>query len=278
MNYKIPLRLAMENAMNGNHAFTRNHPKPGETKHYFMKWADDPFSTASDAQIIDVPDDIDPEEFRKNGYQRPTQPSSLSGGSLLDNPSGYQSLLPENEGSLSETTNSLGGSMSSTRGLTDDSSNEISLGSLNSMSDIESSYPKYWETPEDGLEVYKTVLANEGDKKFKSQNILEYIDSAKRAYDYITKEKDVLSKNKNLTDKFKHAYLNCKGAQMGNGGSDMARVLSYGKELKDLLTGQNKLSESIADNYANLTGRLVGRNNPEGSCETLLEKYIKKYY
>ena len=96
MNYKSPLRLAMENAMNGNHAFTRNNPKPGETKHYFMKWADDPFSTASDAQIIDVPDDIDPEEFRKNGYQRPTQPSSLSENNLLNNPSGYQSLLSDN--------------------------------------------------------------------------------------------------------------------------------------------------------------------------------------
>ena len=96
MNYKSPLRLAMENAMNGNHAFTRNHPKPGETKHYFMKWADDPFSTASDAQIIDVPDDIDPEEFRKNGYQRPTYPSSLSENNLLNNPSGYQSLLSDN--------------------------------------------------------------------------------------------------------------------------------------------------------------------------------------
>ena len=43
-----------------------------------------------------MPDDIDPEEFRKNGYQRPTQPSSLSGGSLLNNPSGYQSLLSDN--------------------------------------------------------------------------------------------------------------------------------------------------------------------------------------
>ena len=96
MNYKSPLRLAMENAMNGNHAFTRNNPKPGETKHYFMKWPDDPFSTASDAQIIDVPDDIDPEEFRKNGYQRPTQPSSLSENNLLNNPSGYQSLLSDN--------------------------------------------------------------------------------------------------------------------------------------------------------------------------------------
>ena len=27
MNYKSPLRLAMENAMNGNHAFTRNNPE-----------------------------------------------------------------------------------------------------------------------------------------------------------------------------------------------------------------------------------------------------------
>ena len=50
----------------------------------------------SDAQIIDVPDDIDPEEFRKNGYQRPTYPSSLSENNLLNNPSGYQSLLSDN--------------------------------------------------------------------------------------------------------------------------------------------------------------------------------------
>ena len=27
MNYNSPLRLAMENAMNGNHAFTRNNPE-----------------------------------------------------------------------------------------------------------------------------------------------------------------------------------------------------------------------------------------------------------
>ena len=43
-----------------------------------------------------MPDDIDPEEFRKNGYQRPTQPSSLSENNLLNNPSGYQSLLSDN--------------------------------------------------------------------------------------------------------------------------------------------------------------------------------------
>ena len=252
MNYKSPLRIAMEKAMNGEHVFERENPQFGETKRYFMKWGDDPFSTVSDAKIIDVPDDVDPEEFRLNGYQRPVQSiveQPQQNSSRLDLiPTGYQSLLPENE-SLSSNRDSLN-----------------------------SSYPKYWETPEEGEDVYKKILSNEGHKKFKLQNMFEYIDSAKRAYDYIKKEKDVLSKNKNLTDKFKHAYLNCKGAQMGNGGSDMAAVLSYGKEFKDLITRQNKLRDSIADNYANLSGRLLGWNNPEADCEELLEKYIKKYY
>ena len=200
------------------------------------------------------------ERLQKTFMTPPIQPvveEPQATGSLFDTPVGYQSLLSNDE-------NLSSNSMSSMRDLSADNSN--------------SSYPKYWETPEEGEEVYKTVLSNEGYKEFKFQNIWEYIDSAKRAYDYITKEKDLLSKNKNLTDKFKHAYLNCKGAQMGKGGSDMAAVLSYGKEFKDLLTGQNKLSESIADNYANLSGRLVGSNNPEADCEALLEKYIKKYY
>ena len=118
MDYKSPLRMAMEKAMNGEQAFTRENPNLGETKHYFMKWPDDPFSTASDAQIIDVPDDIDPEEFRLNGYKRPSRLSSasfslqtatptLSNKSIFDNPPGYQSLLPENNATLSKTSNAL---------------------------------------------------------------------------------------------------------------------------------------------------------------------------
>ncbi len=102
MDYKSPLRIAMEKAMNGEHAFTRENPEPWETKHYFMKWPDDPFSTASDAQIIDVPDDVDPEEFRLNGYQVPSAQPVVEEpqltGSLFDTPVGYQSLLPEDEG------------------------------------------------------------------------------------------------------------------------------------------------------------------------------------
>ena len=110
MDYKSPLRIAMEKAMNGEHAFTRENPEPWETKHYFMKWPDDPFSTASDAQIIDVPDDVDPEEFRLNGYQVPlTQPvveEPQQTGSLFDTPVGYQSLLSDDSSNnfLEEST------------------------------------------------------------------------------------------------------------------------------------------------------------------------------
>ena len=37
MDYKSPLRIAMEKAMNGEHAFTRENPQFGETKRYFKK-------------------------------------------------------------------------------------------------------------------------------------------------------------------------------------------------------------------------------------------------
>ncbi|MBO7243848.1 MAG: hypothetical protein J6V53_01010, partial [Alphaproteobacteria bacterium] len=110
MDYKSPLRIAMEKAMNGEHAFTRENPKPWETKHYFMKWPDDPFSTASDAQIIDVPDDVDPEEFRLNGYQVPSAQALVEEpqltGSLFDTPVGYQSLLDDSSNNFLEESTS----------------------------------------------------------------------------------------------------------------------------------------------------------------------------
>ncbi len=64
----------------------------------------------SDAQIIDVPDDVDPEEFRLNGYQVPlTQPvveEPQLTGSLFDTPVGYQSLLSDDSSNnfLEEST------------------------------------------------------------------------------------------------------------------------------------------------------------------------------
>ena len=36
MDYKSPLRIAMEKAMNGEHVFERENPEPWETKHYFI--------------------------------------------------------------------------------------------------------------------------------------------------------------------------------------------------------------------------------------------------
>ena len=40
----------------------------------------------------------------------------------------------------------------------------------------------------------------------------------------------------------------------------------------------NTLDSSIADNYANKIGRLLGKKYPNKSCDTLIQKYIKKHY
>ncbi|MBR5130871.1 MAG: hypothetical protein IKV03_06595, partial [Alphaproteobacteria bacterium] len=58
------------------------------------------------------------------------------------------------------------------------------------------------------------------------------------------------------------SFLNCKGAQYGSGGNDMAMILSYGKEGRDLFAGSNTWDASCADNYANKIGRLMGTKYP----------------
>lgn len=89
--------------------------------------------------------------------------------------------------------------------------------------------------------------------------------------------KDKLA-NQPYTGKYKHALINCKAAQYGEGGFDAANVLSFLKEVHDVVTRQNTLDSSFADNYANKIGRLLGTKYNQEKCETLVPRYIEQYY
>ena len=83
-------------------------------------------------------------------------------------------------------------------------------------------------------------------------------------------------KKMKVTDKFKHAVMNCNAAQFGEGGDDIAKLASYIREWLDVKTGSNTLDSSNADDYANKIGRLLGRKYPHGDCNEIIQKYIKK--
>ena len=48
------------------------------------------------------------------------------------------------------------------------------------------------------------------------------------------------------------------------------------REWNDVRTGSNTIDTSKGDNYANLIGRLLGSKYPNGDCNELIQKYIKK--
>ena len=137
--------------------------------------------------------------------------------------------------------------------------------------------PKYWETAQEGKQVYENVVRNEGNYQPQEQNILKYGNSAIKAIPNMINNYMNL-KNANLTDKYKHAFMNCNAAQYGKGGEDIAKLASNAREFYDIKTGSNTIDTSQGDNYANLIGRLLGRKYPNGDCNELIQKYIKKYW
>ena len=80
----------------------------------------------------------------------------------------------------------------------------------------------------------------------------------------------------NVTDKYKHAMMNCSAAQYGQGGADMATLASNLREWNDKRTGSNTLDSSEGDQYANRIGRLLGGKYPKEDCDELIRRYIKK--
>lgn len=134
-----------------------------------------------------------------------------------------------------------------------------------------------WNNSTEGEKVYNNVVRQEGIIPSYNQNIIQYGDSFIKGISSIYDNYNNLKKE-NLTDKYKHAFINCKAAQYGQGGTDVASVLSGLKEKRDLYLNINTLDESVADDYANKIGRLLGNKYPQGDCDELVQKYIKKYY
>ena len=136
---------------------------------------------------------------------------------------------------------------------------------------------RYWDTAADGEKVWNYVLQQEGNARIKKQNPIAYKLSGILAAESMMNNKDKLA-SLPYTDKYKHALINCKAAQYGEGGNDVANVLSLIKEVKDVATSQNTIDSSQADLYANKIGRLLGTKYPQESCEVLVPQYIKMYY
>ncbi len=135
--------------------------------------------------------------------------------------------------------------------------------------------PQYWETVAKGQEVYNCIQQQEGDAFSKPQNLIDYSLNAVGAgvglgLDYLR------LRNQKMTDKYKHALLNCNAAQNGEGGVDMAKYFSNLKEGWDIRQDNNTPDASRADQYANQIGRFLGQKYPNENCEDLVQKYIKK--
>ena len=135
--------------------------------------------------------------------------------------------------------------------------------------------PKYWETAAEGKQVYDNVIRNEGNYQPKNQNMLNSIISAIQGGINLVKNFPEMSRMK-VSDKYKHAMMNCYASQYGQGGTDIAKLASDLREWNDVRTAANTIDSSQGDNYANLIGRLLGNKYSNGDCNELIQKYIKK--
>ncbi len=311
----LTTRELLEKAMNGEIPIPRNNPKFGESKYFFMKMGSDPYSSINDAETFDVPDDVDPFEFRDNGYSVPLTSSldtSLtdSGDSWLDSSdsnlqngmfsptpenwndtivsptipangkalsSYYGNSIANNKPSLLETAFSrLNNPFQNIENLVEPFHNEMQPHFLNVDIPDLTSGPQYWEELYKGKKIYDNVVEQEGEHYPETQSPSDYRMSAiESAYELSKKYNKI--KDYVWTDKFKHALLNCLAAQYGQGGYDVATAFANAKEMFDLVRFDNTLEESQGDQYANKIGRLLGTKYPTEDCETLISPYIKKY-
>ena len=135
--------------------------------------------------------------------------------------------------------------------------------------------PRYWENAMDGKKVYEDVVKQEGNFVPPNQNLFDYTKSAIQGGMNIVGNFSNMKKM-NVTDKYKHAMMNCSAAQYGQGGADIATLASNLREWNDKRTGSNTLDSSEGDQYANRIGRLLGGKYPKEDCDELIRRYIKK--
>lgn len=140
--------------------------------------------------------------------------------------------------------------------------------------------PVYWETAKEGRETLTNVLLNEGSLEFEPKNKKHgYYLSQIMALPRIVNDFNEMRKSP-YTDKFKHSYINCHASQLGEGAKDLVENMSLLKEIYDVEYKENNPNtpdSSMADKYANRIGRFMGTKYPDGDCDEMLGKYIKKY-
>ena len=121
------------------------------------------------------------------------------------------------------------------------------------------------------------MIQQEGDFTPKIQRPEFYRQSAFNAIPDLIQNYYKLAPQK-VTDKYKHAYMNCSAAQYGQGGADVAMLASNLREWYDKKVGKNTLDSSEGDQYANRIGRFLGSKYPEEDCDELVQKYINRRY
>ena len=138
--------------------------------------------------------------------------------------------------------------------------------------------PRYWKTAKDGKKAFDDVIKNEGNL---TDNHIANRTRQSLYFDYnpyLGLISDYFKFNKlPYTDKYKHAVMNCKAAQYGNGGVVAGQLFSGLKEFFDVSSKRNTRDASNADDYANKIGRYLGYKYPQGDCEEIVGEYIKKY-
>ena len=138
--------------------------------------------------------------------------------------------------------------------------------------------PSYWDTASDGKNVYSKIREQENFTSSSWQNPISYLYSGAAGLGSLIGNYRQISSDKALTDKYKHALMNCSSAQYGTGGVHSAQAASWFGEQADLLRGKNSLDSSNADNYANKIGRGLGSKYPDEDCDDLVRRYIRKYW
>lgn len=85
-------------------------------------------------------------------------------------------------------------------------------------------------------------------------------------------------KVRGLSDKYRHAMINCLASQRGIKDSIRANNLSRLREFFDVHLGSNTPESSEQDMMANKIGQLLGLKYPNGDCDEMVQRYIKKQY
>lgn len=82
-----------------------------------------------------------------------------------------------------------------------------------------------------------------------------------------------------IYDKYRHAYVSCKGAQNGELAQKVTKSMGNLLEWRQVKEGIDTVQESVEDLKANEYGLKVGRKYPNKDCDDLVkDKYDKNKY